>query len=161
MEALCFGCIGHRSSVWRVEAHQLCTWYVYNSWSILPNCTIGSYYSGSSNWGFHPVLLIICIVGLVALLGLISEFTVFRPLRSTSDTTLMVGSFALGFILQNLLVLFMVEDQSDRSLDRFKFKCRLMDGVSIPRLQFFIIITTILLMGLLVLFLKKTNGVYT
>ena len=108
--------------------------------------------------GFHPILLIICIVGLVALLGLISEFTVFRPLRSTSDTTLMVGSFALGFILQNLLItIYGGRPKAIGLWTDLSLSVELMNGVSIPRLQFFIIITTILLMGLLVLFLKKTK----
>ena len=111
--------------------------------------------------GFHPILLIICIVGLVALLGLISEFTVFRPLRSTSDTTLMVGSFALGFILQNLLItIYGGRPKAIGLWTDLSLSVELMNGVSIPRLQFFIIITTILLMGLLVYFLKKQNGVY-
>ena len=51
---------------------------------------------------FHPVVLIPCIVGIVIVVALISDFAVFRPLRSASPATLMMppspdGSSMLSF----------------------------------------------------------------
>lgn len=108
--------------------------------------------------GFHPVLLIVTIVLLVVALALISEFTTFRPLRDATPATLMVGSFALGFIIQNLIIMIYggrpkaVGLWSDLSAG-----LTLMEGVEVPRLQLIIIGVTITLMVALVLFLKKTK----
>ena len=56
--------------------------------------------------GALPVVpLVILIVAVVVALALLSEFAVFRPLRDSSPATLMVGSFALGFVIQNLIII--------------------------------------------------------
>ena len=108
--------------------------------------------------GFHPVPLILCIVAVVVLLALISEFIAFRPLRDATPATLMVGSFALGFIIQNLIIMIYggrpkaVGLWSDLSAG-----VQLMEGVQVPKLQLIIIGVTIILMIALVLFLKRTK----
>ncbi len=107
---------------------------------------------------FNPFFLIISVVILIAILALISEFTVFRPLRKASDSTLMVGSFALGFILQNLVIIIYGGRPKAIGLwPDLSLGVQIMENVSVPRLQFFIIFTTVFLMGCLVLFLKKTK----
>ncbi|MEM7743999.1 MAG: branched-chain amino acid ABC transporter permease [Pseudomonadota bacterium] len=108
--------------------------------------------------GFHAIPLIICIVLLVVGLALISEFVAFRPLRDATPATLMVGSFALGFIIQNLIIMIYggrpkaVGLWSDLSAG-----VQLMEGVQVPKLQLIIIGVTITLMVVLVLFLKRTK----
>lgn len=111
---------------------------------------------------FHPILLIPSIVGIVVVIALISEFTVFRPLRSASPATLMIGSFALGFILQNLVIMIYggrpkaVGLWSDLNLG-----VQIIEGVQVPQLQLIIIGTTLVLMLLLVVFLTRTKyGIY-
>jgi len=107
---------------------------------------------------FHPLILIPCIVAVVVILALISEFLVFRPLRNASPATLMIGSFALGFIIQNILIMIYggrptaVGIWSDLSLG-----VELMEGVEVPKLQLIIIGVTLVLMVVLVLFLTKTK----
>ena len=55
--------------------------------------------------GRLPALILIPVVLAVgALLALAAEALVFRPLRNASPVALMVGSFALGVALQNLLL---------------------------------------------------------
>ncbi len=111
---------------------------------------------------FHPLMLIPSIIGIVVVIALISEFTVFRPLRNASPATLMIGSFALGFILQNLVIMIYggrpkaVGLWSDLNLG-----IQLAEGVQVPQLQLIIIGTTLALMLLLVLFLTRTKyGIY-
>lgn len=107
---------------------------------------------------FHPLILIPCIVVIVVVLALISEFIVFRPLRNASPATLMIGSFALGFVIQNILIMVYggrpkaVGIWSDLSLG-----IELMEGVEVPKLQLIIIGVTLVLMVVLVLFLTKTK----
>jgi len=107
---------------------------------------------------FHPLFLVPCIVGIVIVIALISEFAVFRPLRNASPATLMIGSFALGFILQNLVIMIYggrpkaVGLWSDLSLG-----VEIMEGVQVPQLQLIIIGVTLTLMILLVAFLKRTK----
>ncbi|MDF1722588.1 MAG: branched-chain amino acid ABC transporter permease [Minwuia sp.] len=107
---------------------------------------------------FHPLILIPCIVAVVVILALIAEFLVFRPLRSASPATLMIGSFALGFVIQNILIMIYggrpkaVGIWSDLSLG-----VELMEGVEVPKLQLIIIGVTLVLMVVLVLFLTKTK----
>ncbi len=108
--------------------------------------------------GFHPVPLIFCIIFLVIGLALVSEFVAFRPLRDATPATLMIGSFALGFIIQNLIIMIYggrpkaVGLWSDLSAG-----IQLFDAVEVPKLQLIIIAVTILLMVILVLFLKRTK----
>lgn len=107
---------------------------------------------------FHPLILIPCIIGIVVVLALISEFVVFRPLRDASPATLMIGSFALGFILQNIII--MIYGGRPKAVgiwSDLNQGVQLMDGVQVPQLQLIIIGVTILLMVLLVLFLKRTK----
>ncbi len=107
---------------------------------------------------FHPIPLVICIAAIVVLIALISEFAVFRPLRDASPATLMIGSFALGFIIQNVIIMIYggrpkaVGIWSDLNLG-----VQIMEGVQVPQLQLIIIGVTIALMGALVLFLRRTT----
>ncbi|MEM6440569.1 MAG: branched-chain amino acid ABC transporter permease [Pseudomonadota bacterium] len=109
--------------------------------------------------GALPVIpLIVLIVLLVVALALISEFAVFRPLRDASPATLMVGSFALGFVIQNLIVMIYGGRPKAVGLwSHLSAGVELMDGVQVPALQLIIIGVTILLMIALVLFLKRTR----
>lgn len=107
---------------------------------------------------FHPIPLVFCVIALVVLLALISEYTVFRPLRSASPATLMVGSFALGYIIQNLII--MVYGGRPKAVGLWSdlnLGVQLMEGVQVPQLQLIIIGVTLLLMVLLVLFLTRTK----
>jgi branched-chain amino acid transport system permease protein len=107
---------------------------------------------------FHPLVLIPCIVGIVIVVALISEFAVFRPLRNASPATLMIGSFALGFVIQNLIIMIYggrpkaVGLWSDLNLG-----VQIAEGVQVPQLQLIIIGVTVLLMAVLVLFLTRTR----
>lgn len=53
----------------------------------------------------HWLFLLLAVVGTVVALALIAERLAFRPIRSTSDETMLVTSFALSFLLQNVALL--------------------------------------------------------
>ncbi len=107
---------------------------------------------------FPPIVLIPCVIAIVVVVASISEFAVFRPLRSASPATLMIGSFALGFILQNLIIMIYsgrpkaVGIWSDLSAG-----VQLAEGVEVPRLQLIIIAATSIMLAALVFFLKRTR----
>ena len=107
---------------------------------------------------FHPLILVPSIVGIVVVIALIAEFAVFRPLRDASPATLMIGSFALGFILQNLTI--MIYGGRPKAVgiwSELNYGIQLAEGVQVPALQLIIICTTLILMTLLVLFLTRTK----
>ncbi|MEQ8655119.1 MAG: branched-chain amino acid ABC transporter permease [Kiloniellales bacterium] len=107
---------------------------------------------------FAPIVLIPCIVAIVVIVALISEVTVFRPLRSASPATLMIGSFALGFILQNLII--MIYSGRPKAVGMWSdlsAGVKLMEGVEVPQLQLIIISATLIMLTSLVLFLKRTK----
>jgi branched-chain amino acid transport system permease protein len=106
---------------------------------------------------FHFVPLIICTILIIVAIALVSEVLIFRPLRYASAATLMVGSFALSFVIQNLII--MIYSGRPKSLNlwseltEIKF---LVGGVEIALLPILIIAVTLVLLLLLVLFLKRT-----
>jgi branched-chain amino acid transport system permease protein len=106
---------------------------------------------------FSVLPLIVSIVGLVIVLALISEFIVFRPLRDAPPATLMIGSFALGFIIQNLIIMAYGGRPKAAGLwSELSYGVEILDGVQVPQLQLIIIGVTLLMMGALVVFLTRT-----
>jgi branched-chain amino acid transport system permease protein len=106
---------------------------------------------------FHFLPLIVAVVAIVVVVALLSEFAVFRPLRDASPATLMIGSFAVGYILQNLIIMFYGGRPKSVGLwSDLNYGVTLMEGVQVPQLQLIIITVTLVLMAALVLFLKRT-----
>ncbi len=99
-------------------------------------------------------LLIVSIVAVVVILALISEYVVFRPLRAADPATLMIGSFALGFVIQyTLLILYQSRPKAiglwsnlNQHIDIF--------GLRVPQLQIITVAVTVGLLLVLVLFLN-------
>lgn len=107
---------------------------------------------------FHFIPLIVCVLLIVVFLALISEATVFRPLRDASPATLMIGSFALGFVIQNLIMMFYGSRAKSVGLwSELNYGVTIIEGVQVPQLQLIIISVTLVLMVALVLFLKRTR----
>ncbi len=108
--------------------------------------------------GLHPVLLIVCIVAIVVALALISYFIVFQRLQTSSPATMMIVSFALGYTLQNAIV--MIYGGRPKAVNLFPEltgQVQLSDGISVQLLQLVIIAVTWILLIALVLFLKRTR----
>ncbi|MBT6442106.1 MAG: branched-chain amino acid ABC transporter permease [Alphaproteobacteria bacterium] len=107
---------------------------------------------------FFPALVVICIVGFTIIIALLSEATVFRPLRNTTPPTMMIASFALGYVLQNLII--MIYGGRPKSAGIFPELLQSIDlaeGVSVPLLKIVTIGVTAILLILLTLFLHRTS----
>ncbi len=98
--------------------------------------------------------LVIAVVGVVVILSLTSEYLVFRPLRAAKPAVLMVGSFALGYIIQNIIIL--VYDGRPKAVGLWPDlgEAIVLSGLRVPRLELLTIAVTLVLLGALVLFLK-------
>ncbi len=99
-----------------------------------------------------PTLL--CVGALVAV-G--SEFFVFRHMRKATPVAMMISSFALGFVIQNTLLLIYSSRPKAISLwPELNMPIDLI-GASIPLLQIIVILTTLIVVVTLALLLKKTR----
>ena len=108
--------------------------------------------------GFHPVLIIVCIVAFVVAIALVSYFLVFQHAQTSSPATMMIVSFALGYTLQNVII--MIYGGRPKAVNLFPEltgQVQLSEGVSVQILQLVIIAVTWILLIALVIFLKRTR----
>ncbi len=108
--------------------------------------------------GQLPGLLLIPLVILIgALVSVLSEIFVFRRLRNANPATMMIASFALGFVIKNLLL--MLFSSRPKSLSMLPGLARQVEvmGVRVPLLQLATIVATIVILIALTLFLKRTR----
>jgi branched-chain amino acid transport system permease protein len=103
-----------------------------------------------------PVLILFCLL-VSALLALVAERLVFRPMRKANAATLLVGSFALSYLLQNLAILIFGANARAGSLGEGLTEAIAIGDVRIARINVITLAVTILLGGLLMLFLKRTR----
>lgn len=98
---------------------------------------------------WHWTMVIVSIPLIVVVFALISERVVFRPLRNAEPTTLMVGSFALSFFVQNSIL--MIYGGRTKGIDlwnNLNTPVQLF-GLSIPSIQIIsIVLTLVILFGL-------------
>jgi branched-chain amino acid transport system permease protein len=101
-------------------------------------------------------LLVAAVGGIVIILSLASEYLVFRPLRTAKPAVLMVGSFALGYIIQNIIIV--VYDGRSKAVGIWPGLGEAIEvsGLRMPRLEILTIVVTLVLLGALVLFLKRS-----
>ena len=108
--------------------------------------------------GFHPALLAICVVAIVIIVALLSYFLVFQHVQNSSPATMMIVSFALGYTLQNIIV--MIYGGRPKAVNIFPEltgQVQISDGVSVQILQLVTIAVTWILLVALVLFLRRTK----
>ena len=108
--------------------------------------------------GFHPVLMEICVVAIVIIVALLSYFLVFQHVQNSSPATMMIVSFALGYTLQNIIL--MIYGGRPKAVNLFPEltgQVQISDGVSVQILQLVIIAVTWILLIALVLFLRRTK----
>ena len=103
-----------------------------------------------------PVLVpLILLIG--AGLAVAAEALVFRPMRNASPVALMVGSFALGVALQNLLlVLYGVRTKAVRLWAELGHPVQVATG-SVPLLQLIVIAAVAVILAGLALMLRKSR----
>jgi len=102
-------------------------------------------------------LLIPLVIVIGACVSMLSEVVVFRRLRNASPATMMIASFALGFVIKNLLL--MLFSSRPKSLSLLPGLARQVEvfGARVPLLQAVTIVATIAILIALTLFLKRTR----
>jgi branched-chain amino acid transport system permease protein len=108
---------------------------------------------GGAPW---PVLIVATVTA-AALLALGMERIAFRPVRDASPATLMVTSFAVAFVLQNLAVVVMGVQTKSVNLSGIVTESFSLGGLRIAKLSLITLGTTLVLLLLLLLFLKRTS----
>ena len=117
---------------------------------IVPTAGATEIVIGRWPWPF----LVTAAVGVVVIVSMTSEYLVFRPLRTAKPAVLMIGSFALGYIIQNIIIL--VYDGRPKAVGLWPDlgEAIVLGGLRVPKLELLTIVVTLVLVGALVLFLK-------
>ncbi len=103
------------------------------------------------------ILLIPVILSIGALIAVASEYVIFRHMRGTNPVAMMIASFALGFVIQNVLLTIYSSRAKAISLWPELNKPVSIIGASIPLLQIIVITVTLMVVAGLALLLKKTR----
>ena len=104
-----------------------------------------------------PLVLVPLVIAIGALVSVLSEILVFRRLRNANPATMMIASFALGFVIKHLLLLLYSSRPKSLSLLPTLAQQVEIAGARIPLLQLVTIIATITILVGLTLFLKRTR----
>jgi branched-chain amino acid transport system permease protein len=98
--------------------------------------------------------LIVTVIAVVVVLTLIADILVFRPLRSAKPAVLMISSFAIGFIIQNVLIV--TYKARPQAVGIWSNLTEAVDiwGLRVPQLQLVTIVVALALLVVLVAFLK-------
>jgi branched-chain amino acid transport system permease protein len=103
------------------------------------------------------VLLVPLILAIGAGLSVLSEIVVFRRFRNANPATMMIASFALGFVIKYFLL--MLYSSRPKSIDLWSNLSQQIEifGARIPPLQVITIAVTIVILLALTTFLKRTR----
>jgi len=109
----------------------------------------------AGNLPFYFLIPLLLLVG--ATLSVLSEVMVFRRFRNANPATMMIASFALGFVIRHLLLmLFSSRPKSITLWPSLGLPVEFL-GARIPMLQVVTIIITLAVLAALSLFLKRTR----
>jgi branched-chain amino acid transport system permease protein len=108
--------------------------------------------------GNLPTVLLVPLILLTgAGLSVLSEILVFRRFRNANPATMMIASFALGFVIKYFLL--MLYSSRPKSIDLWSNLTQQIEilGARIPPLQVITIVVTIVILIALTAFLKRTR----
>lgn len=102
-------------------------------------------------------LAIFVVTAITVCLALTIERVAFRPLRGADGSTLLITSFTVAYLIQSLLISF--EGSGSRAVPVWPWTSQFVSisGVDVPKLDFLMLGTGLLLLLGLWLFLKKTS----
>jgi branched-chain amino acid transport system permease protein len=100
--------------------------------------------------------LVLCLA-LVIAVALIMERVAFRPVRTASPSTLLVTSFAVSFLLQNLTIQVVGSVPRVTNLSTTLSESFMIGDVRLPKLNALTVVVTACLLGALVIFLSKSR----
>ncbi len=107
--------------------------------------------------GWHPVPMVISVVAIVVVIALISERAVFRQLRDAGPATLLIGSFALSFFLQHLILMIYGSRPKGVGVGEALNQQLNVGDLRIPLLNVVTIVVTIVLLTALAVFMQRTR----
>jgi branched-chain amino acid transport system permease protein len=106
--------------------------------------------------GAWPVLaVIVTICAIVITLAVACERLAFRPLRNANPSVLLIGSFALSYFLQNAIIMLYSGRPKGVNLWPSLGESVMVGRVRLQLLQLVTIAVTLVLLGLLVVFLRR------
>jgi branched-chain amino acid transport system permease protein len=108
---------------------------------------------GGAPW---PVVIVGTIV-ITGLFGLLMERLALRPVRGANETTLLVTSFAVSYVLQNVAIVVMGSEPRPVDLGGNLIQPLDILGVRIPKIDLITLLTSAVLLTGLVVFLKRTS----
>jgi branched-chain amino acid transport system permease protein len=108
-------------------------------------------------WGLPNWLSILFCIGVVLVLSLLMDRVVFRPLRGHSPAVMLVATFAVAFILQNVALLAFGSYGKSASAFAYLKAPWYIGGVAIPKISIIAIVTASVCLGLLQLLLTRTS----
>ncbi len=116
----------------------------------------GGYVLALLGTSFVPLLILACLLT-SALLAVLMERFVFRPMRSANAATLLVGSFGVSYVLQNMAILIFGADSKTKSLDPSLSEAITVGDVRIAKIAIVTLVAAIVLVLALGLFLRRTR----
>ncbi len=103
-------------------------------------------------------IMIISVVAICVLAALITERTAFRPLRDADASTLLITSFAVSFLIQNLILLvYSGRPKAAGLFENLTEPIILFSDLRVPGIQLVTTGITIAFVIVLAVFLKKTR----
>jgi branched-chain amino acid transport system permease protein len=107
----------------------------------------------------HPgwALVIVSTICTSTVLALTMERTIFRPLRGASQATLLIGSFAASYLLQNLVILTESSAPKGVNISTWLGGSYSFSKVSVPNLALVTVAVTIVSVTTLSVCLKRTR----
>jgi branched-chain amino acid transport system permease protein len=107
------------------------------------------------DWPLLPMVVAICAI--VVAFALLSDLLLFRWLREATPPSLMIASFAAGYIIENGILV--VYGARPKGIDLWPSLGRQIEigALRVPQLQFVTIGVTLVLMVAMTVFLKRTS----
>ena len=102
------------------------------------------------------IVMAVLAVGVAVLTSYLTERVAFRPVRSNSLTAMLITSFAVSTLLQNAALLIISPRARAVPLPAIFNESAVVLGQSVPIRNILAIVTSLLLLGLLVLLLRRT-----
>lgn len=107
--------------------------------------------------GSPDIVAAVLVIALVIVVALAMERVAFRPLRQRSVPTLLIGSFTVSFLLQNLVLMTIGATPRGVNFGSSLLKSVSFGKISVSYLQIVMIVTTLLLLVALASFLKYSR----
>jgi branched-chain amino acid transport system permease protein len=107
----------------------------------------------------HPAwpLLILATIAVSIVFALAMERTAFRPVRGANPATLLITSFAVSYLLQNLAILIEGSQPKGTNVSTWLSQAWTVGSLYVPRLNVVTIVVTVVLLVSLGLFLARTR----